>query len=50
MFGTQHMHGIKKYLQALAWLSEGNQVRALNTLLEIAVPIICLFYILKQNF
>jgi len=39
------MHGIKKYLQALAWLSEGNQVCALNSLLEIAVPIICLFYI-----
>jgi len=45
VFGTQYMHGIKKYVQALAWLSECNQVCALNSLLEIAVPIICLFYI-----
>jgi len=50
VFGTQHMHGIKKYLQALAWLSEGNQVCALSSLLEIAVPIICLFYISETKF
>jgi len=50
VFGTQHMYVIKKYLQALVWLSEGNQVCALNSLLEIAVPIICLFYISETKF
>jgi hypothetical protein len=44
------MHVIKKYLQALVWLSEGNQVCALNSLLEIAVPIICVFYISETKF
>jgi hypothetical protein len=50
VFGTQPMHVIKKYLQALVWLSEGNQVCALNSLLEIAVLIICLFYISETKF
>jgi len=44
------MHGIKKYLQGLAWLSESNQVCVLNSLLEIAFPIVCLFYISETKF